>query len=31
VIFFAAEWIGYEIGNGPAIFELPVGTDRKDT
>jgi len=30
VIFFAAEWIGYEIGNGPAIFELPVVTDRKD-
>src|SRR4249919_67497 len=24
VIFFAAEWINYEIGNGPAIFELPV-------
>jgi len=30
VIFFAAEWIGYEIGNWPAIFELPVVTDRKD-
>src|SRR2546430_11224989 len=26
VIFFAAEWIGYEIGNGPAIFELPAVT-----
>ncbi len=24
MIFFAAEWIGYEIGNGLAIFELPV-------
>jgi hypothetical protein len=24
VIFFVAEWIGYEIGNGPAIFELPA-------
>jgi hypothetical protein len=31
VIFFAAEWIGYEIGNGLAIFELPVVTDRKDS
>lgn len=24
MIFFAAEWISYEIGNGLAIFELPV-------
>jgi hypothetical protein len=30
VISFAAGWLGYEIGNGLAIFELPVGTDRKD-
>jgi hypothetical protein len=31
VIFFAAEWNGYEIGNGLAFVELPVGTDRKDS
>jgi hypothetical protein len=31
VIFFAAEWIGYEIGNGLAIYELPVVMDRKDS
>jgi len=24
VIFFAAEWFGYEIGNEPAIIELPA-------
>ena len=30
MIFFGAEWIGYEIGNGLATFELPVVTDRKD-
>jgi hypothetical protein len=30
VISFAAGWLGYEIGNGPAIFELPVGMDRED-
>jgi hypothetical protein len=29
VIFFVAEWIGYEIGNGLAGFELPVVTDQK--
>jgi hypothetical protein len=30
VISFAAGWFGYENGNGPAIVELPVATDRKD-
>ncbi|WFU14062.1 hypothetical protein [Bradyrhizobium sp. CB3481] len=30
MIFFAAQWLGYDIGNGLAIFELPVATDRKD-
>ena len=30
MIFFGAEWIGYEIGNGLVTFELPVVTDRKD-
>jgi hypothetical protein len=30
VIFFAADWIGYEIGNGLANFELPVVTRQED-
>ena len=30
LIFFAAAWFGYEIGNDTAAFGLPLATDQKD-